>query len=143
MKKDEPIPPTRTEPDRGTDAAVGHTETVENLRDRIEKLEAEREALLEENRALRRELTQLRLLSDMEKTIEEIEEETGRVPAAPPPAEDLYALLPSSFAFPVFFQIAESRGLDTAEARRCLLHFLAEDRVVREGSRLVKHSATA
>ena len=143
MKTDEPIPPTRKNTDRGTDAAAGHMETIEKLRDRIEELETEREALLEENRTLRRELTQLRLLSDMEKTVEEIEEETGRVPAAPPPAEDLYALLPPSFAFPVFFRIAESKGLDTAEARRCLLHFLAEDRVVQEGSRLVKHRAAS
>lgn len=113
-------------------------ETVEELQSRTEKLEAERDQLLEENRTLRREITQMRLLSDMEETIDTIEEETGNLPAAPPPAEDLYALLPPSFAFPVFFKIADSNGLDTAEARRCLLHFLAKDLVVQRGSRLVK-----
>jgi regulator of replication initiation timing len=116
-------------------------ETVEELKAQNETLKAEREQLLEENRALRRELTQRRLLSDMEGTIDDIKDETGRLPAAPPPADDLFTLLPSSFAFPVFFQIAESRGLGTDEARRCLLHFLAEERVMQEGSRLVKKRA--
>ena len=138
MQDDEPIPPSRAEPSRATGAATEREETIEALRARVDELEAEREQLLQENRSLRRELTQMRLLSEMEEAIETIEEETGQLPAAPPPAEDLYALLPPSFAFPVFFRIAESRGLGTDESRRCLLHFLAGDRIVQEGSRLVK-----
>lgn len=138
MKDDEPIPPSRAEPSRATGAATEREETIEALRARVDELEAEREQLLQENRSLRRELTQMRLLSEMEEAIEAIEEETGQLPAAPPPAEDLYALLPPSFAFPVFFRIAESRGLGTDESRRCLLHFLAGDQIVQKGSRLVK-----
>lgn len=138
MKKDEPISPTRVEQNRPSNAPSVSEKTIEDLEARIDELESEREALLEENRSLRRQVTQMRLLSDMEDTIDTIEEETGRRPAAPPPADDLYALLPPSFAFPVFFRIAESRGLDSDEARRCLLHFLGTDRIVQKGSRLVK-----
>jgi hypothetical protein len=143
MKKDEPIPPTRSDQERATGRKAASEATVENLQARIEELEAEREQLLAENRSLRREITQMRLLSEMEDTIEAIEEETGRPPAAPPPADDLYALLPPSFAFPVFFRIAASEGLDSDATRRCLLHFLADDRIAQEGSRLVKQQTAA
>jgi len=142
MTTDEPIPPTRPgqNPPAGLRAEL--EETVEELRARVEELQAERETLLQENRSLRRELIQMRLLSDMEEAIEGIESETGHLPAAPPPADDLYALLPPSFAFPTFFRIAENRGLDSDETRRCLLHFLGNDRIVQEGSRLVKRPET-
>jgi regulator of replication initiation timing len=138
MKDPDPVPPPREERSPSPENVAALRETIEELQSRNERLEAERDQLLEENRALRREMTQMRLLSDMEESIDAIEEETGHLPAAPPPAEDLYALLPPSFAFPVFFEVADSNGLDTAEARRCLLHFLAKDRVVQQGSRLVK-----
>ncbi|HKL88451.1 MAG TPA: hypothetical protein VJ884_05560 [Salinibacter sp.] len=143
MNDTDAILPPRKERSPFAEKVAALRETVEKLQARTEKLEAERDRLLEENRSLRREMTQMRLLSDMEESIEAIEEETGRLPAAPPPAEDLYALLPPSFAFPVFFKIADSKGLDTAEARRCLLHFLAKDLVVQKGSRLVKQGTTA
>lgn len=141
MKKDEPIPPSRAEPDRTSGTVAAMEETIDELKARVEELEAERQALLTENRSLRQQLTQMRLLRDMEDTIDAIEEETNQPPAAPPPTDALYTLLPPSFAFPVFFQIAESAGLDSDETRRCLLHFLAEDRIVQEGSRLVKTQA--
>jgi hypothetical protein len=138
MKRDEPIPPTRTDADRTTRTATALAKTVEALRSRVGELEAERERLLEENRTLRREITQMRLLDDMKDALEEDPE-----PPAPPPADALYALLPSSFTFPVFFQLADSRGLDSEETRRCLLHFLAEDRIVQEGPRLVKQDPSS
>ena len=143
MKDTDPVPPPREERGTSPENVAALRETIEELQSRNERLESERDQLLEENRALRREMTQMRLLSDMEESIDAIEEETGNLPAAPPPAEDLYALLPPSFAFPVFFKVADSNGLDTAEARRCLLHFLAKDRIVQKGSRLVKQQTAS
>jgi len=143
MNDTDAVLPPRKERGPFAEKVAALRETVEELQTRTEKLEAERDRLLEENRSLRREMTQMRLLSDMEESIDAIEEETGHLPAAPPPAEDLYALLPPSFAFPVFFKVADSNGLDTAEARRCLLHFLAKDRIVQKGSRLVKQQTAS
>jgi len=117
-------------------------ETIKTLQARTEELKAERERLREENRALRRELTHSRLLQGIEEEIETVEAETGQPPAAPPPAEQLYHLLPSSFSFSEFFRIAESESLGSDEARRCLLHFLANDLVAQDGSRLVKTAKT-
>ncbi len=138
MPKDAPVSPPRAETDRSADRVAALEETVEKLRARTEELRRERDQLLEENRALRQNVTHLRLLHDLEESIDDIEEKTGRLPAAPPPSDHLYTLLPSTFSFPVFFGIAESQGIDTDEARRCLLHFLAEELIVQEGSRLVK-----
>jgi regulator of replication initiation timing len=130
--------PSQTEHDRFIEKIAALKETVVELRARTSELKEEREQLLEENRALRHEITQLRLLQELEDSIDAIEDETGQLPAAPPSAEHLYTLLPPSFSFPVFFRIAESQGLETDEARRCLLHFLAKDLIAQEGSRLVK-----
>jgi predicted nuclease with TOPRIM domain len=132
----------RTEPLRFVEKISELQSTVEDLRSRNDELKAERDRLLEENRALRRQITHSRLLSGLEDTIDTIKAETGHLPAAPPPAEQLYYTLPPSFSFTEFFRIAENESLETDEARRCLLHFLAQDLVVQEGSRLVKDKET-
>lgn len=142
MKKNAPIPSTRAEHDRLSEKVATLTETVDELRSRNEALAAEREDLLEENRRLRQKLTQTLLLDGFKDAIDSIEAETGQLPTAPAPAERLYQTLPSSFSFAEFFHIAENTALDMDEARQCLLHFLAQDLLVQDGSRLVKQQET-
>ena len=143
MPNDAPIFPSRMEPDRSVDRVVVLEETIDELRTRIDELKRERDQLLEENRDLRQKVTHLRLLHEPEEAIDDIEQKTTQLPAAPPPSDHLYTLLPPTFSFPVFFEIAESQGVDTDKARRCLLHFLAEDLIVQEGSPLVKQQKSS
>jgi FtsZ-binding cell division protein ZapB len=142
MKKKTPIPPTRAEHDRLVEKVATLKATVDELRSRNETLEDEREDLLEENRMLRQKLTHTLLLDGFKDAIDSIETETGQLPAAPPPAERLYQTLPSSVSFAEFFRIADSTALDMDAARQCLLHFLAKDLLVQDGSRLVKQAET-
>lgn len=113
-------------------------DAVQTLRDRVEHLETERTELLEENRVLRRRLTHSQLVDDLLMTLEEEGGSITTMPDRPPSTERLYRVLPSSFSFPAFFQVAEEEGLDTGAARRCLRHFLARDRLVQEGTQLSK-----
>lgn len=138
MKTNAPIPPVQGEQNRLSRKIESLEQTVEKLRARNEKLEAERQELLEENWMLRRKMTLSLLIDGLETSIGVIKDETGAAPKAPPSAEQLYHTLPPSFSFSVFFQIAESENLDADEARRCLLHFFAEELVAQKGSRLVK-----
>ena len=142
LKQNGPIPPARATDDPPLQSVAALEKAVEELQNRNDDLKTERDRLREENRSLRKEVTHLRLLHELEDSIDAIEAETGGLPAAPPPAEHLYTLLPPSFSFPVFFEIADSRELGTDEARRCLLHFLAKDLIVQKGSRLVKTQKT-
>lgn len=142
MKKNTSLPSPRVDHDRLVEKVATLKETIDELRDRTETLEDEREALLDENRVLRRKLTQILLLKEYEEAIDAIETETGQMPTAPPPAERLYQFLPSSFFFSEFFRMAGSTGVDMDEARQCLLHFLANDLIDQEGSRLVKKAET-
>jgi regulator of replication initiation timing len=120
-------------------------ERIESLMDAVEKLrtqnhhlEEERNDLQEENRALRRDLTESRLINHLEQSMPNVEEDGQSEQDPPPLAERLYEALPSSFSFPVYFQVAEDEDLDMDAARRCLQHFLMENQLVREGSRLRK-----
>lgn len=111
-------------------------EEVQDLRSYNEQLETERNQLQQENQALRRELTESRLLNHLKQP--NASEDAPPVQNLPPLAEQLYQALPESFSFPVYFQVAEDEDLEMETARRCLRHFLLEKRLAREGSRLRK-----
>jgi len=138
MKKNAPVPPSRAEHNRFLETIASLRETIDELQARNEALKRERQQLLEKNRSLRRELTQTRLLKELEDNIEAVATETEQLPSVPLPTEDLYHLLPSSFSFGEFFRIAESEDVETDDIRDCLLHFPAEGLITQEGSRLVK-----
>jgi len=117
--------------------------TVRHLRGRVEELEGNREALLQENRSLRRTVTHAQL-ADGVLTGRAGEEDAEGGEAATEDAAiraGLYRALPVSCAFHTFFQVADQRGLDTAAARQALRHFLDEGRLAREGTRLRKPEA--
>ena len=111
--------------------------SVQALRRTSADLEADRQRLLEENRALRRRVTVSTLIEDLEQSIESIDPD-GPHEVIPPPAKRLYAELPDRFSFPQFFRIAENEQLETATARRCLAHYLAEGVLVQSGAYLEK-----
>lgn len=107
MKKNAPVSSTSPNPDRFAEKLATLTESIDELLSRNEKLEDELENLLEENRVLRRKLTQTLLLKDFEDAVDAIKTETGQLPTAPPPAERLYQMLPPSF---LFFSVLPHRG---------------------------------
>lgn len=143
MEKNALISPMRSKPLRFAKKITALQKTVDDLQAKNEALKNERDRLLEENRALRQQITHFRLLDGFENAIDAIETDTGQPPAAPPSAEQLYHTLPPSFSFAEFFRIAQNESLGTDEARRCLLHFLAQNQVAQEGSRLVKNGASS
>jgi hypothetical protein len=111
--------------------------SVQALRRTTEDLEADRQRLLDENRALRRQLTVSTLIEDLDRSLESVDgDETDAV--VPPPAERLYQQLPPRFSFPHFFRVADGEHLKTATARRCLIHYLAEGVLVQSGAYLEK-----
>ena len=114
------------------------SEAVQELRARNEQLITERSRLEEENRTLRQQLTESRLLNHLEQSAVEADENANPPGSVPPRADHFYQALPPSFSFRAYFQIAENKDLEMDEARRFLRHFLADERVVREGSRLRK-----
>ena len=111
--------------------------SVQSLRRTSEDLEADRQRLLEENRALRRRITVSTLIDDLEQTIEPVDTDRAQE-NVPPPAKRLYHDLPDRFSFPHFFQVAEDAQLDTATARRCLAHYLTNGALVQSGAYLEK-----
>lgn len=112
---------------------------IQELRSTGEDLEADRERLLEENRALRRKVTLSTLIEDLEATTTN-EKENGDTlePSAPRPAARLYQQLPTRFSFPLFFQVAADERIETDTARRCLIHYLTEEMLVQSGAYLEK-----
>ena len=144
----------RTERDRdGASRSSAHQDLIARLYERIARLhaviqdlrrtsadlEADRQRLLEENRALRRRVTLSILIEDLEATVTN---ERGNAdtlePSAPRPADRLYQQLPARFSFPFFFQVATGEQIETDAARRCLLHYLSEDMLVQSGAFLEK-----
>ncbi len=113
-------------------------EAVESLRDRIDHLKTERNQLQKENRGLRRQLTESRLVNQLERSVAETDEDVELERSVPSPSEQLYQLLPPSFSFPAYFRIADNEDLDTETARRCLQYFLSENQIAQTGSRLRK-----
>jgi regulator of replication initiation timing len=116
------------------------TEAVQELRARNNHLKTERSRLEEENRTLRKELTEYRLLNHLDQSVAEADENATATSSIPPIADHFYQVLPPSFSFRTYFQIAENKDLEMDAARRFLQHFLADERVVREGSRLRKRN---
>jgi regulator of replication initiation timing len=115
--------------------------TVQRLRRRVAELKSDREHLLEENQALRKEVTHAHLADSLLATLEAERDEAVPTPEAPPAAGELHQVLPASFTFRTFFRVAEREGLDTADARRCLRHLLDQGCLTRDGSRLTKQEA--
>lgn len=111
--------------------------SVQALRRTSADLEADRQRLLEENRALRRRITVSTLIEDLERSIESVDPD-GIDAIGPPPAQRFYRQLPERFSFPQFFQVAEDENLETATARHCLAHYLAEGMLVQSGAYLEK-----
>jgi len=111
--------------------------SVQALRRTSEDLEADRQRLLEENRALRREITVSALIEDIERSSETSDADVSSE-VVPPPAERLYRVLPDRFSFPHFFRVAEDEKLETATARRCLAHYLTDGTLVQSGAYLEK-----
>lgn len=98
-------------------------------------LRAEREALLQENRRLRREATLVRLYQDLGAR----RDASGSGVEAPPAsAATLYRELPATFTFADFFHQADVEDVDTDAARSCLRYFLRTDMLAQKGSRLEK-----
>lgn len=106
--------------------------------DRAE-IAADRDELRAENLRLRREMTLAHLVEDLESSLEEVVDPGGPVP---PPARRLYDRLPASFAFPAYFRAAEAEGLETTTARRYLVRYLADGRLVQSGAYLEKIDPT-
>lgn len=115
--------------------------TVRRLRARVSELESDREHLLEENQALRKKVTHAHLADTLLATLEEEDGDAASAPEVPSAATGLHRALPPSFTFQTFFRVAEQEGLDTADARQCLRHFLDRGRLARDGSRLTKQEA--
>lgn len=131
--------PDRVQRAQSADDIEGLKKTIETLRSRVEELEAERERLLKKNRALRREMTQSRLLSQLEEPVDSHASTDKEAPSrAEQTTEQLYHLLPPSFTFSEFFQLATSEGFDTEEARRCLRVYFSKSLIDQKGSRLTK-----
>jgi len=118
-------------------------DTVRALQTSRDRLKLDHQALQEENQRLRREMTLAHLIEDLEASIEEV---VGEEPASPPsastpPARELYECLPSTFLFPVFFRMADETGVETEEARRALVRYLADGLLVQSGAYLRKQRA--
>jgi regulator of replication initiation timing len=112
---------------------------IRELRSTSEDLEADRERLLEENRALRRKVTLSTLVEDLEATItNEMSDADAIEPSAPTPADRLYHQLPRRFTFSHFFRTAGDENIETETARRCLIHYLTEEMLVQSGAHLEK-----
>jgi regulator of replication initiation timing len=116
-------------------------ETVRRLRSRVSELESDREHLLEENQALRKEVTHAQLADTLLAALEAERDDAVPTPEASSAAAELHQALPPSFTFRTFFRVAEREGLDTADARQCLRHLLDRGRLSRDGSRLTKQEA--
>lgn len=112
---------------------------VQELLAATEDLEADRQRLLRENRALRRTATLSALIDDLEDSLESRLDEERSNGVAPPFAEHLYQQLPSQFSFPLYFEIVQKEGVDSDTARRCLVHYLREHRLVQSGAYLEKN----
>ena len=111
--------------------------SVQVLRRTSADLEADRQQLLEENRALRRRITVSTLIEDLEQSIESVAPD-GVDAIGPPSAQRLYQQLPDRFSFLHFFRVAEDEQLETTTARHCLAHYLAEGALVQSGAYLEK-----
>jgi len=118
-------------------------DTVRALQMSRDRLKLDHQALQEENQRLRREMTLANLIEDLEASIEEVvgEEPISPPPAAPLPARQLYEGLPSTFLFPAFFRMADEAGVETEEARRVLVRYLADGLLVQSGAYLRKQRA--
>lgn len=134
------MPPHETPSQPTLQRLLGHIAELKGnvavLQAQKEELEDERDQLLRENRALRRKLTHAQLADGLLTTLDE----TGPSPdsESSSPVRELYEALPSRFSFPTFFEVAETGGLDTDTARRCLRHFLKRDLLYQEGRQLTK-----
>jgi hypothetical protein len=108
---------------------------LKQIRDARDALAADRDELRAENLRLRREMTLAHLVEGLESSLEEVVDPGSPVP---PPARRLYDRLPTSFAFPAYFRTAEAEGLETTTARRYLVRYLADGRLVPSGAYLEK-----
>jgi hypothetical protein len=111
--------------------------SVQSLRRTGKDLEADRQRLLDENRALRRRLTVSTLIEDLDRSIDSVDEDEPDA-VVPSPAERLYRRLPARFSFPHFFRVADDENLETTTARQCLAHYLAEGVLTQSGAYLSK-----
>ncbi len=102
----------------------------------VAKLRQENERLQSENEALRRRAAPLQPPGTHD--IGAAGEQSG---AAPQPAAPFYHWLPPSFTFSTFFELADAHGLGSDEAKRCLLGFIREERLLQKGSRIIKADA--
>lgn len=135
-------------PNTAQDRVVGLFEEMQRLREAVDtltrrnrELAEQRQDLLEENRALRREATLVRLYEDL--SLHAGPDDEARVAVLPPDAERLYRRLPVTFTFPLFFQRADAEGIEPEDARTCLLYFLKRSALSQTGSRLEKTGSIA
>lgn len=111
----------------------------QELRSTTENLEADRQRLLEENRALRRKVTLSTLVDDLKVTLTNgIDDADTIEPSAPRPVDRLYQQLPPRFSFSRFFQVASKADIETEVARRCLTYYLGEEMLAQSGAYLEK-----
>lgn len=110
---------------------------VADLKTAQEALEEDHRSLQEENQQLRREMTLANLIDDLQTVVKE-QMDTRPSGAASSSARQLYERLPARFRFPTFFQVADEENLDTEKARRFLVRYLADDRLVQSGAYLEK-----
>ncbi len=110
-------------------------EKVDWLVNEVIRLRTQNEALLEENRSLREELTLVRLTGDglpemlsFPYTISEMDAEAKR----------FFNILPETFHFNDFFQLAAREGLDSSAAKEYLRVFLRGKWLLQTGTRIEK-----
>lgn len=115
---------------------------IQQLRTVRTDLENERQRLLKENRALRREATLSALMKDLDVSGDALGDgEPAGDDTSPLPAEVLFDRLPARFSFPLYFKRVQDEGIDSETARRCLVHYLREGRLVQNGAYLKKNGA--
>lgn len=94
----------------------------------VDKLRWENRHLQKENKTLRQQVTQLQMDRQANRSAE----------AAASAAEPFYHLLPASFTFSQFFELAEQQGVGGDQAKQYLLHFIRQEMLLQKGPRIIK-----
>lgn len=123
------------------DLIDGVRRNMSQLLEEMERLREENDQLRRENKALREEVTLVRIFEDVSQQEEDFP--IADPASIPREAYALYRRLPHTFKFADFFQLADRFGLDPAEARDCLLHFLREGMLQQKGARVEKEGGVS
>lgn len=117
--------------------------TVEALQASRDALELDHRELQAENQRLRREMTLANLIEGLQSSLEEVVAEEPFPDPKTPLEHRLYEHLPSSFPFSAFFRMADEADVETTDARRILVRYLADGLLVQSGAYLQKREGRA